>query len=148
MFFGPFPLKASPSNKIPPSFLQQCQGTIIAAYLILWPIFPTPHKAHFFSVVTTMPHKKWSVNYKNKLLINIMADILPNGEYSWQTVALAYQEQSKEEVLRDSTDMKKHLIKVLCNGMKKPMGRMGEAGDQIHWCMVIEKKLLETTIQE
>ncbi len=87
-----------------------------------------------------MPHKKGSVNYKNKSLINIMADVLPNGEYGWQTIALEYQEQSKEEILRDTADMKKHWIKVLCNGMKKPTGWTGEAGDRIHQCMAIEKR--------
>ncbi len=102
---------------------------------------PCPSYGTLFCVVATMPHKKGLVNYKNKLLINIVADVLPNGEYGWQTVALAYQEQSKEEILRDSADMKKHWIKVLCNGMKKPTGRTGEAGDQIHRCMAIEKKI-------
>jgi hypothetical protein len=116
MFFGPFPLKASPPHKIPPFFCQQCQGTIVAAYVNLWPVFPTPHKACFFSVIATMPCKKGSVNYKNKLLIDIVADILPNSEYGWQTVALVYQEQSKEEVLRDCTDMKKHWIKSFAMG--------------------------------
>jgi hypothetical protein len=125
MFFGPFTSKASPPNKIPPSFHQQCQGNIVAAYVTLWPVFPTPHKARFFSVVAMMPCKKGSVNYK--LLINIVADVLPNGEYSWQTVPLAYQEQSKEEIQHDSADMKKHWIKVLCNGMKEPTGRTGES---------------------
>jgi hypothetical protein len=127
---------------------RQCQGNIIAAYVTLRPVFPTPHKAHFFCVVATMPHKKESVSYKNKLLIDIMADVLPNSEYGWQTVALAYQEQSKEEILCYSTDMKKHWIKVLCNGMKKPTGRMGEAGDWIHRCMAIEKKILKKHIRE
>jgi hypothetical protein len=55
-----------------------------------------------------MPRKKGSVNYKNELLIDIVEDVLPNGEYGWQTIALAYQEQSKEEILCDSADMKKH----------------------------------------
>ena len=81
------------------------------------------------------------MNYKNELLINMVADVLPNGEYGWQTVALAYQEHSKEEIMLDSADMKKHWIKVLCNGMKKPRGRTGEAGNRIHWCMAIEKKI-------
>jgi hypothetical protein len=40
------------------------------------------------------------------LFIDVVADILPNGEYGWQTVALAYQEKSKEEVLHDLPDMK------------------------------------------
>ncbi len=141
MFFGPFTSKASPPDKIPPSFHQQCQGNIVAAYVTLWPVFPTPHKARFFSVVATMPHKKGSVNYKNKLLINIVADVLPNGEYGWQIIALAYQEQLKEEILHDNADMKKHWIKVLCNGMKKPTGQMGEVGNRIHRCMAIEKKI-------
>jgi hypothetical protein len=76
-----------------------------------------------------------------------MADVLPNGEYGWQTVALAYQEQSKDEILHDSTDMKKHWIKVLCNGMKKPTGRMEEAGNRIHRCMAIEKKILKNPFE-
>jgi hypothetical protein len=139
MFFGPFTSKASPPDKIPPSFHQQCQGNIVAAYVTLRPVFPTPCKARIFSVVTMMPRKKGSVNYKNVLLIDIVADELPNGEYGWQTVALAYQEQLKEKILRDTADMKKHWIKVLCNGMKKPMGRTGEAGDRIQRCMAIEK---------
>jgi hypothetical protein len=125
MFFGPFTSKALPPNKIPPSFHLLCQGIIVADYVTLRPVFPAPHKAHFFCAIATMPRKKGSVNYKNKLLIDIIEGVLPNGEYGWQTVALAYQEQSKEEILRDSTDMKKHWIKVLCNGTKKPTGRTG-----------------------
>jgi hypothetical protein len=92
-----------------------------------------------------MPRRKGLVNYKNNLLINIMADVLPNGGYGWQTVALAYQEQSKEEILRDSADMKKHWIRTLCNGMKKPTGRTGEDGNRIHRCISIEKKILNKT---
>jgi hypothetical protein len=92
IFFGPFTSKALPPDKIPPSFCPLCQGNIIADYVTLRPVFPAPHKARFFCVVATMPRKKGSVNYKNKLLINIVEDVLPNGEYSWQTIALAYQE--------------------------------------------------------
>jgi hypothetical protein len=147
MFFGPFTSKASPPNKIPPSILQQCQRNIAAAYVTLWPIFPTSHKAQFFSVIATMLHKKGSVNYKNELLIDIVADVLPNGEYSWQTVSLAYPEQLKEEILCNSADMKKHWIKVLCNGMKKPTGWTGEASDWMHLWMAIEKKILKNTIR-
>ncbi len=146
MFLGPFTSKTSPPDKISPSFHDQIQGNIVAAYVTLWPVFPTPHKAHFFSVVAIMPCKKGSVNYKIKLLINIVADVLPNGEYRWQTVGLAYQEQSKEEILCDTADMKKHWIKVLCNGMEKPTGRTGEASNRIHRCMAIEKKILTKPI--
>jgi hypothetical protein len=98
MFFGPFTSKASPPNKIPPSFCQQCQGNIVAAYVTLWPIFPTPHSARYFGALATMLQRKGSVNYKNDLLIDIVANILPSGEYGWQTVAIAYQEQSKENI--------------------------------------------------
>jgi hypothetical protein len=68
---------------------------------------------------------------------------LPNDEYGWGTVALAYQEQSKEEILRNPTDMKKHWIKVLCNGMKKPTCRTREASNRIQQAMAIEKKILK-----
>ncbi len=92
--------------------------------MTLRPIFPTPHSARFFGALATMPRRKGSVNYKNDLLIDIVANLLPNGEYGWQTVAIAYQEQSKENILRDSAEMKKHWIRTLCNGMKKlPVGR-------------------------
>ncbi len=90
MIFGPFTSKASPPDKIPPSFHQQCQGDIDTACVTLRPVLPTPHKARFLSVVATMLHKKGSVNYKNELLINIAAVVLPNGEYGWQTIAIAY----------------------------------------------------------
>jgi hypothetical protein len=148
MFFGPFTSTELPPDKIPPSFRPLCRGNIVAEYVTLRPMFPAPHKACFFGAVAAMPRKKGSVNYKNKLLIDIVADVLPNGEYGWQTVTLAYQEQSKEEILRDSADMKKHWIKVLCNGMKKPTGRMGEAGDRTHRCIAIEKKILKKPIRE
>jgi hypothetical protein len=143
MFFGPFMSKELPPDKVPPSFRPLCQGNIVAEYVTLRPVFLAPHKARFFDAVAVMPRKKGSVNYKNELLINIVADVLPNDEYGWQTVALAYQEQSKEKILRNTADMKKHWIKVLCNGMKKPTGRTGEAVDQIHWCISIEKKILK-----
>jgi hypothetical protein len=88
-----------------------------------------------------MPCKKRSVNYKNKLLMNIVADVLPNGKYGWQTVALAYQEQSKEEVLRNSTDMKKHWIKVLCNGMKKRRAGWGRLANRYTSAWQLKKNI-------
>jgi hypothetical protein len=30
--------------------------------------------------------------YKNEVLIKIIAEVLPNGEYGWQAVAFAYQD--------------------------------------------------------
>jgi hypothetical protein len=69
-----------------------------------------------------MVHKKGAVNYKNKVHIKIVGEILPNCEYSWQAVANAYQEENKEETIHYTTDLKKHWIKNLCNNMKKPTG--------------------------
>ena len=88
-----------------------------------------------------MARKKGTVNYKNEVLIKIISEIFPNGEYGWQAVANAYQEETKEETIHNTTDLRKHWIKNLCNNMKKPTGQMGENDDRIHWCMAIEKKL-------
>jgi hypothetical protein len=37
-----------------------------------------------------MPRSKGAKNYNNEFLIPIVAEILPNGEYGWLAVALAY----------------------------------------------------------
>jgi hypothetical protein len=86
-----------------------------------------------------MARREGSVNYKNEVLIKIVSDILPNGEYRWQAVALAYLNETKEKDARNTNDMKKHWIKNLCNNMKKPMGRTGGNDDRAHRCMAIEK---------
>jgi hypothetical protein len=36
------------------------------------------------------------------VLIQLIKELLPNGEYGWQAVAIAYQDRTKEEALRDS----------------------------------------------
>jgi hypothetical protein len=54
----------------------------------------------------------------------------------------------KEEILHDSTDMKKHWVKVRCNGMKRPVVRTGKLGDWIYRCMAIEKKIFKKTNSE
>jgi hypothetical protein len=84
---------------------------------------------------------KGSINYKNKVLIKIINELLPNGEVGWEAVAAAYFNQSKEKALRNMMDVRKHWIKNLCFNMQKPMGRTGKNGDWIHRCMLIEKKL-------
>ncbi len=78
-----------------------------------------------------MPRKKGVVNYKNNVLINIIEEILPNGELGWEAVAIPYQGKSNEEMQQDTTDVKKHWMKNLCNSMKKPTGQTGENGDRI-----------------
>ena len=84
-------------------------------------------------------------NYKNKVLIDIVGTILPNGGIGWQAVANAYHEVSKEKTVRDPNDLRRHWIKKLCNNMNKPTGRTGEPGDRIHRCMAIEKKIMNKT---
>jgi hypothetical protein len=71
----------------------------------------TPSLAHFFSATVSMACRKGSVNYKNMVLIKLISKILPNGEYGWQAVAMAYQEKTKEEALHDCLDVKKALDK-------------------------------------
>jgi hypothetical protein len=92
-----------------------------------------------------MPRKKGAVNYKNDVLINIVEEILLNGELGWEVVAIAYQAKSNEEMQQDTTDVKKQWMKNLCNSMKKPTGWTGENGDRICWCIAIEKKIMRKT---
>ena len=92
-----------------------------------------------------MPCRKGSVNYKNQLLIPIVSELLSNGDFGWQAVAVAYQEKNKEEFLRESADLKKHWVRILCNGMKKPTGKQGAPGDRIHQCIAIEREKLDKT---
>jgi hypothetical protein len=92
-----------------------------------------------------MGRKKGAVNYKNDLLISIIAEILLSSEYGWQAVAAAYQEVSKEETIRETDDVKRHWVKNLCNGMNKPTGRRGEPSDRIHKCISIKRLILNKT---
>ena len=56
----------------------------------------------------------------------IVERILPDGAEEWCLVALAYREESKEEVLLSIDDIKKNWVKKLCNQFKKPTGRTGQ----------------------
>ena len=49
-------------------------------------------------VCAIMPPAKGAKNYKHDILIPIITEILPNGEYGWSAVALAYQEQAREDI--------------------------------------------------
>ena len=92
-----------------------------------------------------MPRAKGAKNYKNDLLIPIVAEILPNGEFGWSAVALAYQEQAQEDDPRNTDDLKRHWIKNLCQNMKKPTGKPGENNDRTHRCIAIECKIMNKT---
>ncbi len=52
-----------------------------------------------------MAHRKCSVHYKDEVLVKIVSDILPNGEYGWQAVALAYLNEMKEKDVHDTNDI-------------------------------------------
>jgi hypothetical protein len=67
----------------------------------------------------------------------IINKLLPNGEVGWEVVATAYFNQPKEKVLYNTTDVRRHWIKNLCNNMQKLTGKTGENNDWIHQCMLI-----------
>ena len=92
-----------------------------------------------------MPRAKGMKNYKNNLLIPIVAEILPNGEFGWSAVALAYQEQAREDYPRNTDDLKCHWVKNLCQNMKKLTGWPGKNSDRTHCCIAIECKIMEKT---
>jgi hypothetical protein len=150
MDFRPFPPKPLHSNPAPPSLRKQCRGCI-TWYLTFCPVYRSPSLANFSPTIrqfnVTMARKKGSVNYKNEVLIKIINKLLPNNEVAWEAVCTAYVDQSKEKALHNTTDVRKHWIKNLCNNMQKPTGRMGKNGDRIHQCMLIEKKLQRKLIR-
>ncbi len=71
--------------------------------------------------------------------------MLPNGEYAWQAITTAYQAESGERDLCDTTDLKKHWHKVLCNCGKNPLGKPGAINNCIFCCIAIKQHILEKT---
>ena len=92
-----------------------------------------------------MPCCAGAKNYKNDVLIPIIAEILPNEEYGWEAIALAYQDQTRESTKQDTNDLKWHWIHNLCQSMKKPMGKLGENTDRVLRCIAIEQKIMDKT---
>ncbi len=70
---------------------------------------------------------------------------MPNGQYGWDQVAAAYMTAAKEVILHDTDNLKRHWVKTLCNGMKKPTGGTGEKGERIHKCIAIKRLILYKT---
>jgi hypothetical protein len=59
-------------------------------------------------------------NYKNDILIEVVELYLPQGLEAWRAVALAYQRESMETVLRRGEDLRDNWNKKLC---KNPIWR-------------------------
>ena len=49
-------------------------------------------------------------NYKNKILLDVVKEILPNGAFAWEQVAAMYKEKSGESELQDKEDVKRHWV--------------------------------------
>ena len=77
-------------------------------------------------------------NYKKKILLEVVQDILPNGSYAWEQVAVAYKEKSGESEVRDKADVKRHWVEKMCNKFKKPTGQSGNAEDFILKCQRVQ----------
>jgi hypothetical protein len=92
-----------------------------------------------------MPRQVGTKNYKNDVLIAIIEEVLPNSELGWDAVALAYQEKTREETKHDTDNLKRHWIRNLCKGMKKPTGHPGAANDRVLRCIAIKRKIMEKT---
>jgi hypothetical protein len=148
MNFGPFPPKPLHSDPVPPSLRKQCCGCI-AWYITLCPVYRSPSFANFFPAIRqfniTMARTNGSVHYKNDVLIDIINKLLPSSEVAWEAICTAYFTQLKEKALHNTTDVRKHWTKNLCNNMRKPTGRTGKNGNCIHQCMLIQKKIMKKT---
>ena len=70
-------------------------------------------------------------NYKNTILLDIIAEVLPAGAQQWETVASRYFDMSGEAAPRDADMIKRHFNDKLCNGGKKPTGEAGSKTDLI-----------------
>ena len=78
-------------------------------------------------------------NYNNNILIEVVERYLPQGLEAWRAVALAYQRESMEAVLRRGEDLRDNWNKKLCNRMQKPTGKPGVNTDRIYRCIEIER---------
>jgi hypothetical protein len=91
-----------------------------------------------------MPRSKGKANYKVDLLILVVEEKLPNGAHAWQEVAALYQARSRESLLRDHDDVKRHWKGKCCNKFKKPTGTPGDPKrDMILRCQRIHQRILK-----
>jgi hypothetical protein len=52
---------------------------------------------------------------------------------------------AKKDTIGDTDNRKRHWVKNLCNGMKKPTGGTGKIGESIHKCVAIKRLILNKT---
>jgi hypothetical protein len=82
-----------------------------------------------------------AINYQNNVLIAIVERLLPQGLEGWREVALEYQRQTGEAVLRRGEDVRENWVKKLCKNMKKPTGKPGDLLDRHFRCLAIERRI-------
>jgi hypothetical protein len=93
-----------------------------------------------------MPRAKGKVNYKVATLIEVVEEKLPNGAPGWREVAALYQNRSRELILRDYEDVKRHWVEKCCNSFKNPTGDPGDPKrDMILKCQKIQGKIMAKT---
>ena len=80
-------------------------------------------------------------NYQNDILIEVVELYLPQGLEAWRAVALAYQRDFMEALLRRGEDLRDNWNKKLCNRMQKPTGKPGVNTDRIFRCIEIERRI-------
>jgi hypothetical protein len=80
-------------------------------------------------------------NYRNDILIEVVKLYLPQGLETWRAVALAYQIESVETVLRRGENLRDNWNRKLCNRMQKPTGKPGVNTDCIFRCIEIERRI-------
>jgi hypothetical protein len=80
-------------------------------------------------------------NYQYTVLIDIVERLLPQGLEGWREVALEYQRESRETILRRGEDVRDTWVKKLCKNMKKPTGKPGDLLDRHFRCLAIERRI-------
>ena len=91
-----------------------------------------------------MGPKRIHPNYRNDVLLTIIAEVLPVGAQMWEDVASQYQIAAGENEKRDADVIKRHFNDKLCNGNKKPTGNSGDARyDLILQAQRIKLKILQ-----
>ena len=80
-------------------------------------------------------------NTRNDILIKVVKLYLPQGLEAWRAVALVYQRDSMETLLRWGEDFRDNWNKKLCNRMQKPTGKPGVLTNRIYRCIEIERRI-------